>query len=123
MKLPASILLLIIIAAIESCQTTHKYGLYRGSTYSSVYSIIINPDSSFEYRMRGHMISDTSAGNYYLKGDTIYFTYIYDPYKSETLPPPFPTRPPFALLRKNKLYLVYRFEEQINRKQVLKYTK
>lgn len=123
LKLPTAILLLIGVVTIQSCHTSNRYGMYRGSEYMSGYSIILKPDSTFEYRRRGSMVSDTSAGNYYLKGDTMYFTYTYDPYKSQTLPPPVPVRPRFALWKQNKLYPFYSFKELLNRRQVLKYTK
>lgn len=75
MKLSTAILLLISVATVESLYTSNKYGLYRGSDYTRAFSIVLKPDSTFEYRLRGHMIGDTSAGNYHLKGDTIYFNY------------------------------------------------
>lgn len=122
MKPTTAIFLLLILLSVQSCHTANKFGLYSGSNYTSGYSFILKPDGTFEYKLRGHMVSDTSAGHYHMKGDTIYLNYIYDPYKSEVLPPPIPARPKFAIWRKNKLYPFYSGDEQLNRKQVLRYS-
>lgn len=108
---------------VLSCNTTNKFGLYTGSEYTSGFSFTLKPDSTFVYRLRGHMISDTSAGSYYIKGDTVYFDYIYNPYTADVLPPPVPAKPAFALWRNNKLYPLYSAEDRLNKKQVLKFSK
>jgi hypothetical protein len=121
MKALILIYLIIILTAILGCHTTTKFGLYRGAEYTSGYSMILKADSTFEYRLRGHMISDTSAGAFTMKEDTIYFNYTYDHYKLSILPPPIPARPKYALWRKNKLYPFYSQDDKLNKKQVLKY--
>ena len=123
MKSITVILLLLSFTVAFSCHTSKKFGLYTGSGYTSGYSFTLMQNSTFEYRLRGHMISDTSAGNYSIKGDTVYFNYIYRPHSSENLPPPAPARPTFALWKNYRLYPFYSTEDQINKKHVLKYSK
>lgn len=113
---------LITCITIPSCISVKKFGLYSGSGYTSGCSFILKPDSTFEYGFRGHMVRDTSAGNYYLKDDTLYLNYTYDPYGLEVLAPPITARPRFAIWRKNKLYPIYSKDERLNKKHVLRYS-
>jgi hypothetical protein len=55
MKLSTAILLLISVATVESLYTSNKYGLYRGSDYTRAFSIILKPDSTFEYKLKENM--------------------------------------------------------------------
>jgi len=123
MKPMTAILVLLSFIVTFSCHTTNKFGLYTGSGYTTGYSFTLKQDSTFEYRFRGHMISDTSAGIYSMKGDTVYFTYIYRPHASVNLPPPAPARPGFALWRSYRLYPFYSAEARLNKKHVLKFSK
>ena len=114
-------LISISFVVIQSCRATNKVGLYVGSEYASGYSFILKADSTFEYKMRGHVSSDTSAGNYHLIIDTVYFNHSYDHYKSEVLPRLIPPRPKFAIWRNKKLYLFFHDQERLDKRRVLQF--
>jgi len=110
----------LCLIAVISCKTTLHLGRYGGSDYTRGMSFKINGDSTFEYSLLGHMISDTSAGRYRLVADTISFNYSYDLDSSTVLHPSIPQRPKFALIRTNKLFLFYPADLEINKRQALR---
>ena len=65
--------------------TEKKYGIYRDNVAALgffVRKFEINSNNTFTYRFRGDLLSDTSAGTYYLVKDTIFFQYQYNNYDS-----------------------------------------
>ena len=120
MKLSISLMLILCLIALIGCKTTMHSGLYRGADYTRGMIFVIKRDSTFEYRLLGHMISDTSAGRYYLAADTITFNYSYDRDSSALLHSPVPARPKFAVVRTNRLYLFYGGDLQLAKQQMLR---
>ena len=72
------LILLLTVCFIQSCNTQKKLGVYSG--YGYYYNF--DSDGRFQFRYRGHLWGDTSAGHFSIVRDTINFQYTYNNYDS-----------------------------------------
>jgi hypothetical protein len=77
-----SILFFTCILTTAFAQRKTATGQYITKGYNSGVLLTLKTDKSFTYRFQGHISSDTAAGQYYQKGDTLYLKYDYNNYDS-----------------------------------------
>ena len=80
-----TIILTNSISVLGQIQRVRIYGTYQSNVPELdffITKIQVNKNNTFTYKFSGDLLSDTSAGTYYLVKDTIYFTYKYNDYDS-----------------------------------------
>lgn len=74
---------LILATFLFNCTTSKSLiGSYKGGGTIWCYQIDLMPDSTFMYKFRAHLSSDSATGYYSVKEDSISFHYNYQPQDS-----------------------------------------
>jgi hypothetical protein len=76
-----AILFLSSVLTSALAQKKTVAGLYITKGYNSGVLLTLKSDKSFTYRFQGHISSDTAAGQYYQRGDTLFLKYDYNNYE------------------------------------------
>ena len=68
----SSYIVYLIMTILLSCTAGKSlFGSYKGDSDVWGYSIDLMPDSTFVYKFRAHLSSDSATGFYSVKGDSI----------------------------------------------------
>jgi hypothetical protein len=73
---------LTLISKTSSGQNKLNAGTFNTYGYYAGLKLVLKPDMTFTLKYRGHISSDTAAGTFKVKGDTISLKYDYNNYET-----------------------------------------